>query len=356
MRWPWQPKAEARSSATDYTSLLSRLAVSQAVGSEQQATATAALEAAAGALSRAFACARVVAPADVRDVLTPDRLGLIGRDLVRVGESLHVIRMTGGRLTLQPASTWYWEGKSPDPESWLCTATMYGPSGSQTYRVPESSVVFLRWGTPTARPYHGYGPAQWAGDAARMTGNTERTLADEAGAASALLLPVPTDGGDGSDDDRNKSLKTDLGNAKGNPVLVETTAGGWGEGRVQAPQADWAQKRVGPMMPPEFVKLAQDSFERMLAACGMSPALYSNADGTAQREALRRWHLNTVLPIAKAMQHELTRKLDAEVKLEFDLYNVDLAGRAQSFQKLVAGGVAVNEALAISGLLMDEAA
>ena len=39
------------------------------------------------------------------------------------------------------------------------------------------------------------------------------------------------------------------------------------------------------------------------------------------------------------------------------LYASDLAGRAQAFQKLVAGGVAVESALAMSGLMgMDEAA
>ena len=43
------------------------------------------------------------------------------------------------------------------------------------------------------------------------------------------------------------------------------------------------------------------------------------------------------------------------MRLKFDLYNTDLAGRAQAFQKrLVAGGVAVNEALMTAGLLADD--
>ena len=40
----------------------------------------------------------------------------------------------------------------------------------------------------------------------------------------------------------------------------------------------------------------------------------------------------------------------------FDAYPLDLAGRAQAFQKLVAGGVSVTEALATAGLLADDAA
>ena len=52
---------------------------------------------------------------------------------------------------------------------------------------------------------------------------------------------------------------------------------------------------------------------------------------------------------------ELSAKLETEIALNFDkLYMHDLAGRAQAFQKLVAGGVAVNEALTTSGLLATD--
>ena len=51
------------------------------------------------------------------------------------------------------------------------------------------------------------------------------------------------------------------------------------------------------------------------------------------------------------VEHELTAKLETDVWLKFDNYPLDLAGRAQAFQKLVAGGVAVQEALIVSGLM-----
>ncbi len=103
-----------------------------------------------------------------------------------------------------------------------------------------------------------------------------------------------------------------------------------------------------------MVQLASTAFGRMLAACGCSPALFDDSDGTSKREALRQWHLGTVQPLARMLERELSKKFEVPVRLRFDLYNVDLAGRAQAFQKLVAGGVAVNEALATSGLLADE--
>ena len=179
-------------------------------------------------------------------------------------------------------------------------------------------------------------------------------MGDEAGGPIAQLLAVPQDGGDGGDSDPLVSLKADIAKARGKAAFVETTAAGWGEGRAAAPQADWKQTRLGPQPTQPLVQLSGMAFSRMLAACGASAALFDDSDGTAKREALRQWHLNTLQPLARVLEHELARKLDTDVKLTFDLYNVDLAGRAQAFQKLVAGGVAVNEALATSGLLASE--
>ncbi len=54
---------------------------------------------------------------------------------------------------------------------------------------------------------------------------------------------------------------------------------------------------------------------------------------------------------------ELSAKLETEIALNFDqLYMHDLVGRAQAFQKLVAGGMDVGKAAALSGLMAGEAA
>ena len=352
MRWPWQ-RIETRAASGGYTEIISRLIEAQATGATQQASATAAVEAAAGLLSRALSSAIVEAPDALADAITPRCLAQIGRDLIRVGESLHVIRHMGGALRLIPCSTWYFEGDA-DPATWLCTATAYGPSGSSTWRVPWSSVIFASWGSPAARPYHGLSPSAWAADTARLAGNVERGLADESSGPSALLVPVPANDGDDSDDDPLSSLRKDIRDAKGRALLVETSAAGWGEGRAAAPQADWKQSRLGPSPTDAMVELARDSFARVLAACGCSPALFDDSTGTTKREALRQWHLGVVVPLARQLETELSDKLDSSVKLGFDLYATDLAGRAQSFQKLVAGGVSVTDALVTAGLLVPD--
>ena len=56
----------------------------------------------------------------------------------------------------------------------------------------------------------------------------------------------------------------------------------------------------------------------------------------------------------RIVEEERTRKLETPVRLGFDSYPLDLADRAQAFQKLVAGGMAVNDALATSGPLADD--
>ena len=354
MRWPWS-KPESREAVGGYTGIISALIGAQAAGTTQQASATAALEACAGALSRSFMAAKVEAPPDIAEAVSPRTLGQIGRDLVRVGESLHVIRTMGGKLRLIPSSTWYWEGDA-DPSTWLCTATSYGPSGSSTWRLPMDSVVYIAWGSPTARPYHGLSPSSWSADTSRLMANTERALADEAGGPVAQLLPVPQDGGEGGEGDPLAGLKSDIKDAKGSALLVETTSAGWGEGKVAAPTSDWKQSRLGPMPPDSMVKLADSAFSRVLAAAGVPPSLFvDDADGTAQREGLRRYHLGTVVPLARLLEAELSEKFNSMVKLQFDGYARDMVSRAQVFAKLAAvDGISPELALELSGMLGDD--
>ena len=213
-------------------------------------------------------------------------------------------------------------------------------------------MVYARWGGTPGQTYVGTGPLSWAHTSARLGSEAERSLADEAAGPLAQLLTIPADGGDDGDDDPTAALRGDIARARGRALLVETTATGWGDGRNAAPARDWEATRLGPTPPAAMTEVARDAFARVLAACGTPPALFTDgADGTAQREALRRWHLGTVAPLARLLEAELRAKLEADVTLSFDPYALDVAGRAGAFAKLVSAGVAVPEALAASGLL-----
>ena len=355
MRWPWS-KRERRDSGGDFSDAVVRLLEAQAAGTAADASSTAAVEAASGALQRSFQSAEVVGEPWVQETVSPTVLGQIGRDLVRNGDSMHVIRVGGdGAVRLIPASSWHWEG-SHDPDAWTVRVTAYGPSTSTTWHLPASAVVFVRWGSTPGQPYVGTGPTSWAHTTARLQSEAERSLADEAGGPLAQLLTYPEGQDTGSEDNTDPltGLRAALAAARGKAMLVESTAGGMGDGRSNAPQRDWDPRRLGPSPPDAMVQVAGAAFGRMLAACGCSPALFDDSDGTSKREALRQWHLGTVQPLARLLEAELTAKLETNVQLRFDLYNVDLAGRATAFKNLVAGGVAVNEALATSGLLAGD--
>ena len=96
--------------------------------------------------------------------------------------------------------------------------------------------------------------------------------------------------------------------------------------------------------------MADAAFARVLAACGVPPPLFTDADGTSQREAVRRWHLNTVLPLARLVEHELTLKLEAPVELKFDSYALDMVSRATVVAKLAQAGVPMATALDAVGM------
>ena len=355
MRWPWV-KRERRDSGGDFSDAVVRLIESQAAGSAADASSTAAVEAAAGALSRAFAGATVEGPPHVLEAVTPVVLAQVGRDLVRSGDSMHVIDVDrDGHVTLLPCSSWHFEGDA-HPRTWTVRSTFYGPSTSTTRNLPYEGVVFVRWGSSPGQPYVGVGPLSWAHTTARLQSETERSLADEAAGPLAQLLAIPQDGGDDGADDPLKMLRADIRSARGRALLLETVASGWGEGKSASPRRDWQASRLGPDPPEGMARIRRDTFEAVLACTGTPPSLFVDSDGTSQREAVRRWHLGTVLPLARILESELTAKLEAEVRLAFDNYPMDLAGRAMAFQKLVAGGVSVTEALATAGLLSDDAA
>lgn len=355
MRWPWQ-KRERRDSGGDFNDAVLRAIEAQAAGKAADVSSTAAVEAASGALSRALMGANVVGANWACECVSPGFLAQVGRDLIRRGDSMHAIRMSmSGMVRLIPCSSWHWEG-THDPETWTVRATAYGPSTSTTWNLPASGVVFVRWGSNPGQPYIGTGPTNWAHTTSRLNAASERSLADEAKGPLAQIIAIPADGGDGDEDtDPLAKLKTDIAAARGKAVLTETTAAGWGEGRMTAPQKDWSANRLGPSPPDAMVKVAQQSFEHVLAACGTPPSLFTDADGTSQREAIRRWHLGTVMPLVRVVEKELAAKLETPVKLELDGYPRDMVSRAQVFAKLAAQeGVSVQQAMQIAGLLEGE--
>ena len=229
----FRKKPEVRE-AQPFTDAVVAALVSAASGTTTgDPSAIAALEAAAGLYARCFAGAQVN-----HEAITPAVRALIARDLIRRGDSVHLIEVHRGEVALIPAGSWDVRGSWREA-SWWYRVDLFGPSGNITRLVPSATVAHVRYATDPARPWHGISPLGWARATGTLAANLEQRLGEEAGGTVAHVLPVPQDGGDGSKDDPLANLKADIRNAKGRTVLTETTSAGWGEGRAAAPAADW---------------------------------------------------------------------------------------------------------------------
>ena len=166
------------------------------------------------------------------------------------------------------------------------------------------------------------------------------------------MLPIPSDGQDSSVVD----LRRDIGSLGGKTALVETLAAGWGDGRMAAPRGDYQPQRLGANPPATLATLRRDAAQAVLSACDVPVELVTPGDGTGQREAWRRFLHGTVSPLANLVVTELVAKLDTpSLTLSFDkLFASDLSGRARAFQSLVNGGMAVDQAAGLAGLLVDD--
>lgn len=315
----------------------------------------AALEAACALYSNAFAAATVT-PAEAGAVLTAPYRALLARNLIRRGEDVHLIQVREGRPVLRPVGFWHVRGPA-DEEDWLYYLYRYGASESTHDLVEGARVMHCRYAVHSSRPWLGVSPLQWAVRTGTLAAALEQRLGEEASGPVGHVLPVPQDGGDGEDDDPLAAFKADMKAARGRTIVAETTASGWGEGKVAAPMNDYKPQRFGANPPAALPSLRTEAGMSVLSACGVPVSLVTDADGTSQREAWRRFVMGSVEPLLSVLALEVEAKL--EVRVTFDLSPLwahDLAGRASSFKALVTGGMDVAKAAALSGLMRDEAA
>ena len=355
MRWPWtRREPEERQTAQGYTAALTAALDAGAEGSAQgNPLASGALEAAATLYSSCFAAAALDPPVPA---LTPAVRALIARNLIRRGEDHHRIYVRGGRVVLEPVGFAYAHGNGPDPMAWAYNATLYGPTDSRHEWVPAASMLHCRHSVDASRPWLGVPAWSWAASAGRAAGYSESRLADEASGAVGRVIPLPAAMSGAGDTDKLSQFKADFAGMRGKATFVPTTADGGGEGRAAAPPRDWKQERIGPAPDEGLLTLRSDASAALLAACGVPSALVDpSADGTAQREAWRRFALSSLAGIAHVVEEELERKLDMKITFDFrQLWAWDMAGRASSFKAMVAGGMAIERAAALSGLVAME--
>ena len=342
MRVPFLSRPETR--AASYTDAVLAGLLANATGGSQAApvAALAAVEAAAGLWGRSFASAAVTPATAATAPLTPAVLERIGRGLLLRGQALFAIDVEGGALTLVEAVTWDITGR----EDWIYRADFATPSGTTSRTLRADQVVHPRIGATPARPWQGESPLP--GATTTLAATLESKLSEEISGPIGSVIPVPsTEGLDG--------LQTDIGQLRGKVVLLETTAGGYGD-KEGAPRGDWQSRRIGAAPPMALVELRREAAKGILSAAGVPVTMMSDSDGTAKREDYRRFVHSTISPVARVIAAELGAKLDTpDLALDFSaLFASDLAGRSRAMAAMAKAGMPLADAAALAGLMVDD--
>lgn len=96
---------------------------------------------------------------------------------------------------------------------------------------------------------------------------------------------------------------------------------------------DWVLNRLGANPPKALVDMRDWGTLAVLAACGIPLELFSSTQGTAAREAFRRFLHATVTPLLAAMAAEAARKLD-KPGLAFRYHGAACRGRGRAGEGL----------------------
>ena len=351
MKWPWS-RTETRQQSTGFSDLVIAGLFSRASGQAlYTATATAAVESAAIIWSSALAGAEVIGDSRAQQAVSRRFLSLTGREWIRRGESIHVITVNDRGIELLPASSWDVDG-GPSPGNWLYRCDVYAPSSVNTLHIARAGVVHSMWASSAEEPWRGRSPWSLANLSAGLLTALERRLGQEADLPVGGVIPFPANPKlAGQPDPQLDALKAGIGALEGSFAFVETTSAGYGKGLSEAPRNDWRPERLGANPPDVLRALRKDAHEAILGACGIPPALVSEAPGTATREALRRFVTGVVEAKAGELADVLSEALETQVSFSFrSTWAHDLMGRTGAYSKLVAAGMDAAQAKLVSGL------
>ena len=339
MRWPWQREHRGSNYPEEVQNALLALASGKAASSP---LAVAAVEACAGLWARGFAQAHV----SPRALLSASTLYDLGRDLALSGEFVALLDVgKSGPVFTRPSS--YHVRGGHDPDSWIYDLWLPGPSSTNRFRVSHDRVVHVRINQEASSPWRGRSPISAARSTGRLLSELESALGDEGSMAVGRVVAAP------EGPNQSGKIQASLNKLRGKIVLVETTAGGYGD-KGAAPKRDWAAQRLGPDFTTAEVELRTLVENSVCGVFGIHPGLISgHLDGTGMRESYRRWQRSCLEGLAEVAAVELGRVFEQDVTFDFTrLRASDTAGQARAFRALAGKGatIDVERALALSGM------
>ena len=345
-------RSEHRAASSDpLVQLLLQQAGRGRVGGIASPEGSGAAEACAGLVGRSFAGA-LTTPTDVG--LTPSIMSTLGRELILRGQLVCWIRVDRrGGLALREVADHQIVSGGTDPSTWRYRLQVPTPTGRHlSQEVMAEEVCHWRVNASASEPWRGRSPLSLAVETAELAATLEQRTRQEVAGPVGQLLPLPTEiGRAGMETDSVAMLETQLAGLGGHLALVEGMTGGFGEPSRRDQTRGWSTMRLGGSIPQTHQLLLTDASIAVMSACGVPPTLLNPA-GADTREAWRRFASGTMEPLGRIMLQEARSKLDTAAEIDWSpLHASDIAGRARAFHGLVTGGMDIERAARLSGLL-----
>ena len=288
-----------------------------------------------------------IQPEAVSGALKRDMLANLIRFMLSRGESLAVIEVDdNGKILLNQSTSWDVQGQTLDPNKWIYQVQISYPSGGKTIRTSGDGVIHLRYSSQPESPYIGLSPLYFMQETAGLIYSLDRKFDEEAqtstGQIVSLTMDATTPQSQIDYDEHYKRLSQMQGG-----IFIER------QNRERGSYQSFAgRQRIGPEFSDNMIQL-RDRLEANIASAFGIPIelLIADGEGTATREAFRRFILTTVQPLAIKVEEELSIKLEQQVELSFEaLRSADLQGIGRAIKNLVDSGIPLEEALKQAGL------
>ena len=157
---------------------------------------------------------------------------------------------------------------------------------------------------------------------------------------------------DADDADPLAMLRADIGNAKGQTLLVESQMAA-ADSPASAPRKDYQVARFGADPPDSLIALRDKVAADIGAACAIPRGLLvSSGSAQSARESWRQFVSTGVAGLCRRIEAQVLAQLGVEVAIDTEpLAGRDLAGRAAAFSRLIKGeGMTVAAARQAAGI------
>ena len=204
----------------------------------------------------------------------------------------------------------------------------------------------MKYSTVSEANFQGLSPLYQAQQTAGLLYELDRRIDEEAQTSTGQILSFTMD----------SSEPDNLKNYQDHYKFLQKLKGGLFVERQNrergSRQSFVGRTRLGPEFNNSIVDL-RDRLEANIAAVFNVPIelLIADGEGTATREAFRRFILTTVQPLAIRAAEEFSEKLEDNIEFKFEqLRSADLQGIGRAIKSLVASGLSLDKAIEMSGI------